>query len=468
MKKELVETFKECVFEFCEKYRLQIVDCKTEEKDKKYVSVGFEFPSAKVEFIYNIKERVFCPASTLYCRIYPRKNNNVYFHIPEIAQYILDDIYKCFYFPYIENPQRMRNCFAYLFETIIDALPRIYSLIQDEEKYRELLLKKESLLVKEFNIRKSYEFQSEYYVEEDVLGEYQDMYENSWLLYAFTRFDGYQLFLIGKYEKAKMAYEKLLLKRQPDVFSAKLLKKINELIANGEEYTPLELECRSEIDARMGSMDGRTFLMGVMCVLIAYAVFFIVFSVFLFCLIKLFASDITFLAGVKWYDSLWLAGNPGLWGGIAFRKQISSLVLRRKANPIIDFDKISTPKAINGLAYGFFAVVTVLTIVLSSCSLCCSALFYEDRVKFPASDVEFTLEMVTKKYSEIDKIFFVEARYNEYGDRIERSSYVLKFNDSTMLDLDGYTSVEETETFILSLLPKDIEITYVDSERNIE
>lgn len=54
------------------------------------------------------------------------------------------------------------------------------------------------------------------------------------------------------------------------------------------------------------------------------------------------------------------------------------------------------------------------------------------------------------------------------GDRIERGSYVILFDDKTSLDLDGYTSVEFAEKKVLPILKgKGIGVKNADSERDL-
>ncbi len=68
------------------------------------------------------------------------------------------------------------------------------------------------------------------------------------------------------------------------------------------------------------------------------------------------------------------------------------------------------------------------------------------------------------KYEDIEKAYYMNARYNEWDGRIERPSYVLVMADGDIIDFDGYTSVEKTEEMVLPILEKySVEIINVDS-----
>ena len=85
--------------------------------------------------------------------------------------------------------------------------------------------------------------------------------------------------------------------------------------------------------------------------------------------------------------------------------------------------------------------------------------FYDDCIRF---------DNTSHKYSDIYRVYHISARYNEFGGRVERSSYVILFTDKTSLDLDGYTTIEFTEKEILPLLKeKGFKINTVDSERDL-
>ena len=85
------------------------------------------------------------------------------------------------------------------------------------------------------------------------------------------------------------------------------------------------------------------------------------------------------------------------------------------------------------------------------------------------SSIYFLLPTYTEcDYDDIENIYYIQSRYNEYGDRIERASYVLDLNNGKLLDLDGYTTTKETEKELLPYLKsKGFEIIKLDSDKDL-
>ena len=71
-------------------------------------------------------------------------------------------------------------------------------------------------------------------------------------------------------------------------------------------------------------------------------------------------------------------------------------------------------------------------------------------------------------YDDIENIYYIQSRYNEFGDRIQRASYVLDLNNGKLLDLDGYTTAKETEKELLPYLKsKGFKIIKLDSDKDL-
>ncbi len=74
--------------------------------------------------------------------------------------------------------------------------------------------------------------------------------------------------------------------------------------------------------------------------------------------------------------------------------------------------------------------------------------FYKD--KMLVCDIKQT----EYSYNDIENIYYIKSRYNVYGDVINRSSYVIVFNNGESIDLDEWTTVKNTEKYILPILDK--------------
>lgn len=91
---------------------------------------------------------------------------------------------------------------------------------------------------------------------------------------------------------------------------------------------------------------------------------------------------------------------------------------------------------------------------------------YEDRFDYVKHGS--LTEREEYRFEDIEKVYRVSARYNIYGDRIERASYVAVMKDGRHFDFDGSSDMERTEKELLPMLKAlGIPIGEVDSERDI-
>ena len=89
--------------------------------------------------------------------------------------------------------------------------------------------------------------------------------------------------------------------------------------------------------------------------------------------------------------------------------------------------------------------------------------FYENNLSLAG---KYLVNREIIEYEDIENIYYLKARYNEYGEKIDRSSYVLHMKNDDYIDLDGYTSIEVSEKEILPLL--NLEVISVESERELD
>ena len=71
-------------------------------------------------------------------------------------------------------------------------------------------------------------------------------------------------------------------------------------------------------------------------------------------------------------------------------------------------------------------------------------------------------------YEEVDAIYHIQSRYNDFGERIEFDSYVIATADGRLTDLYGFTSAEETREKALPIFQAaGIEVIELDSDREL-
>ena len=73
---------------------------------------------------------------------------------------------------------------------------------------------------------------------------------------------------------------------------------------------------------------------------------------------------------------------------------------------------------------------------------------------------------VAFSYSEIDSICYIESRYNVYGDRVNRGSWVIVLENGVCLDLDGNASRKQQEQLIQTLFAEYPQ-KQLDSDRDL-
>ena len=85
---------------------------------------------------------------------------------------------------------------------------------------------------------------------------------------------------------------------------------------------------------------------------------------------------------------------------------------------------------------------------------------WDDAAKFPL------LNPVTYAYEDVEQVYYIEGRINDFDELVERGSYVLVFANGTAIDMDASISVKETEEHVLPLLDPYINeiITYPTDE----
>ena len=85
---------------------------------------------------------------------------------------------------------------------------------------------------------------------------------------------------------------------------------------------------------------------------------------------------------------------------------------------------------------------------------------------YDKGDSLFYAEMKTTQFENITAVYYSEGVYNDYGDYIARPSYLIQFEDGTVWDSDGFTTVRKTEEKILPLLEPYYDEVIKIKERN--
>lgn len=417
---------------------------------KKEAIFGMEFNQIRLEIVYTKKNKLFIPPSMIYVRIYFDKLSPIYYHLPEIFSFLEEYDFRACYFPYIENIYRMNSCFEALFELLNDYL-EVFDHWNDQMKH-ELYEYQKAFLLKQFN---------ETSVQEDDLMIFErDFYEKYYYLSRYSVFSGYYAFLQEDYSTAIKEYKKLARKETLSDYECQLLEYIETI----ETYDAIPQECFALHDIQPYLKSSKHDLKDILLfLLIIYFPSAFLSCLSLFTIQKILSINTLVYCGIEWWFGLVLGVLPALFGAIAFRREMMALLKYKNLIKAIDFDDILNSDVTNRFAYLSFALSCIVVFAFILICSFDSLRFYQDHLDVYQDDF---IKRKVYFYEDVEKIYHIDARINDWDERIERESYILYFDNGDYLDLDGYTSIQVSENDILPLF--DSEVIDVDSDADLE
>ena len=429
----------------------------TEEgQEKKAVTFALLYPTAKLELVYRFGTVAASVTSTLYCRVYPDKNSPLYLHLPQILPLLEVEDYRACYFPFIENSQRMAECLAALTKILEPLLPKLEKLGRDGGDRALLTRWIKSVVSPDTDPERVLRRDSDEYRAFLWLMAVQ---EEGWIC-RYTQFGPWQRYVFGEPEKALSQYRKKKDLTEYELGLCAFLEK-----PEGKAFRPMPPECFAQKDMKEVSAGKDDFGTIVKCVLVVYALCAVA-----GCLVMGLVQLISAWGTVCWFGAPWwsgfiLGGLPAVFGGIALRRRIIPLVCGKKAKQKLEFDDITN-------ATPFAEKLAAVTFALSLCAtVFFGAMMSGDVIRLYESHGQYTPETFCFQefeYSEIVAVYHIDARHNMDGDRIDRASYVIVLEDGTVIDLDGYATVKQTEKKVLPLLERyEIDIIELDSDRDL-
>ncbi len=436
----------------CQSYAKKRTDVLFEnfEDSKKLCKYSIEFYNCILEFRYVKKESTLIKPSSLYCILRLRKNSIVHYHLTDIIPFLRQKTFKSCYFWNIESPERLTSCFESLEETLENVYSQIDPFLTDDTLLAESLFQSYkniyNLKPDDIDFRKiddENDFTHSYFLS---LQKMRDEY----IFSRYSNFAPYRLLLKNDIVKALPKYEKLNQKNKLLEYEKSL---INHIInSKKSEFHAFDSSCDTSISTK---------LMSPVSGLKAFIVCFIFSSIFFcgFCAVYNLISSINTLVllSAPWYIGFLCAGLCSIFGAITFFVYMPNKHLSKIERQ--NFSKILVSKGVKNFSFVIFALSIVASIFFAVMIMISNVRFYKDSIKF---------DNISYNYNQINSVYHIDARYNDYGDRIERASYVILFDDKTSLDLDGYTSVEFTEKEVLTLLKdKGFDINLADSQKDL-
>lgn len=395
-------------------------------------------------------ELVFCPSAagqvknTLYARIYPNKNEGVYYLLPELfTELDIPEFRSCF-FSGIESELRLERCFGQLTELLDLHLGEI-ELAAEEGR---IPLTREEVKPDTLEHRL-------------IFGNFPEARDRL-LIVRFSRVTAHKALLTGNRKKAVRLLERLRARGKSLAYEDRLCAFLKTC---GDGFEPMPEACNTvqEIE-RLKKRSAVVLLGGFGLLLAAFSVLFFLGQL---AFQALFRRDAVAVFAPERWTALLLAGLPALFGVLALRRPLISLLSPRQSQTMKRFDKLENSRANNILACLAFAASVIYGLVMLVLLNGWTIRLYPDRFDAASRDSIFHRE--TYSYAEIQEICHVEARYNSSGDRIERSSYLILMQDGRRCDFDGNATEKQCETVLFPLLePYEIPLTELDSPRDLD
>ncbi len=455
---ELIAACQDCVEEFA-----QAVDAleTTVDRTKKRVIFTVVGRLYKLEFVYTIKAKTLCPPSTLFVRVYPLKTRLLYLHLCELMA--VDDL-RCTYFPYMESPDRVRVCFAALRDVLETYLPVVETLALDAEAYDRMLRDHQASILEYASIAPE-KVPTEAEEQAEFWRTWTDFYERFALVGTYTTDRAYLAFVRGDLKTARRLYEKRAAKNRLGLLDGRIVAFLRTPAA--ETYSPAPAECLPIFEGNElneGKQEGAQIFAtaGVL-----YVILLVVCLLLAFCCYGAMGRGASYVP-TSYVMSALLPLLPAVFGGIALRPWVLHHVIKKERERLQAVDSLINSKGM----YRFVQVLTAVCLIAClwlSAVFCLSATrFYADRMVYDDAENFPFLHGVTYEYADLEKVYYIEGRYNVYDEYIDRGSYVLVFTDEQVVDLDGSLSVSQTAEHVLPLLQPYVEgVTVLHSDRDL-
>ena len=205
-----------------------------------------------------------------------------------------------------------------------------------------------------------------------------------------------------------------------------------------------------------GVDDGGTLFL---TMIVLYPVFALIGCLLMGVLQLIYSYDTLCWFGPSWHEGFLLGGIPVVVGGIALRRLVIPILNRKSSKMQLDFDDILNGTGWDRFTKGIFLIVVIASLVWSFSWAGDCVQLYEDHGK---------VEGEVFAYEDVEAVYYISARNNTDGDRIERPSYVIELRDGTQIDFNKYADVEDTAVQALPIfLNLGLEPIELDSNRDL-
>ena len=414
----------------------------------------FCMPLKRCDIIFKLtkKEKLIIPVGTLYCQIGVGKTDREKYFLHEIINVLNAEDFRTTMFTYLYKEERIDKAFIFLVEILEYYKADIENILTDENIRKTLY---DNRLM---DIKKTYRLNDERFAkicEDDTLDIYQGMIEEV-LVQRFTKYAAYQCYLKCNFIKAVKVYNKLIGKDRALIYEKELCK----YIESGNIIEPLPEGF--EIVAAPEEKPKEFFKL----ILLPFVILSSVMLLILFIMNAFLHQDTVYTDSIEWYYTFIFAYLPAIFTGIASRRAQYKLY---KNKDFYELDLIRDSKGENKFVNIAALVVVVIVFAVFIDIVTMGTKLYSDHLVINESEELLTRDWQTYYYKDIDKVYYIEGRYNYYGEYVKRASYVLTFKDGRQLDTDMWDSLEQMRKKVFPIMHiENKEVIKVHSERNIK
>ncbi len=415
----------------------------TAEETGKYCSFTMLFRVIKVELVFRRMVMGQIP-SVLCLRVYPNKNTDTYYFLPEIFTELGIDEYRACFFAGIDSRDMLSNCLQQLW--------RVFSahktIIEKAVEYGQL----------PWNRQVS---KADTYEHQLIFSDLSPTFRDDPVIIAYTNRPAYKALLLGETNKAIELYNKDIDKNRLFEYEKRLCHFLQSNSSDG--WTVMPPECNTVLTEKVDNRQIRLAYIksGLLCYL-AFALLFVIAAI---AFNAVFSTGCEAYFAAPWYFGLLLAFLPAFFGAAAFRKKLFRIVSSR-SDRLLAIDGIKNGKFYDVIARAAFILFTGFSVIIFCMILLYGIRIYTDR--FDAAPGEWPFHRETYAYEDIIRVYHISARHNDDGDCINRSSYVVLMKDGRWFDFDGSSEEEDFERSLIPLIePYNIDIVEADSDYDI-
>ena len=429
------------------------------DENKKTVIFHLELRMSRLEFVLTRKNSFMCPVGTLFVRVFPQKNRPLSLHLHEL---MAENDFRCSYFPYNYSPEQIRISFEVLSGLVRELLPTIEALALDDERYEQWLTEKCATLARfsSEDVEPLREHLTEAEIQAYLFAQWGEFYETFAQLVYFTQSDAYAAFVQGDIDKALKKYRKSAEKGQLEPYFVRLYAFLQT--PEARTFAPLPPACSTVYlkgrAQQYSAREGLQLLPASGLLYVAILLLFYLVTGGVYALVSAGAAYVPF----DWVFLAILPLLPAVFGALSLRRWLFPKLFPQDAGRWLAQDELENSKGVNIVCHVLFGVLGAaclffaVAFTLAETRFFADRMVYDDAAKFPLPNP------VTYAYEDIDRVYYIEGRWNVYDELVERGSYVLVFDDGTAIDLDAAVSVKETEQHVLPLLEPYVDeaITY--------